>query len=811
MASVFKQKCPSCDEAILIKDRKQIGKKIDCPNCKFRLVVEDPEPVEEVEVVEEGDAKPAAAGKPGAAPTKKPAAPAGAKGVPAAKPPAGAKPAKKPSLDDDEDDGRPRKKKRKKDSASAVLVVGIAVAVCALGLLGVAGYFVFLADGSGKSANRNTGRPRDPEETKPATEPEVPPDPSQRQVEPTNLLPNDTEGVVHLHVNQLYRSLVGRAAFETPGAFPPKWIENKLGLKIDEVDDLILAESFSKNWAFCVLRTRKPIETAALKDKLALTPAEGGSVKGQEYFITPPTAWLDNLNRVVAEGYAREKPAAPARPRPLYLRVVDPQTLVLADLPPMKAFLDSQGKPKVLTKPEDAPNPRGGAQATDQISPRYLTVPTPLKKVLDRVEAGKSPPLCSIAWNQASVRSALEKSIKLIPGKGATDWVNGLNQADALGLSVSVGDQIVLTLSTDAQGSALNQFFRETVLPELGKLLSGAGAVVEVNGVRQGPAGKDDKQRPRFNLQLESEQKNVTLVVELQLPGERVNQFLLEQVFQPEMVRLRGMTTMIAEPKTVFDLADGMKAGSQQLKAFPRGTVERKGINFGRPFPPDQRLSWVTGMLPFLGHDDVARRLSPDRGWRPEIDGNSLIDNNARLGAVLIPQLIDPSSPASSWWVTMPSVPRRNYAATHYVGLAGVGLDAAEYPADDPQYANRLGIFGYNRETKLDDVKDGLSNTILMIQVPPTYKRPWIAGGGATVQGVPETKSIEPFVSTQRDGKQGTVALMADGSVRFIPADIPDDAFKGLTTINGGEKVEPDKDTTPLPRPAAKGQPAAGQ
>jgi hypothetical protein len=807
MASVFKQKCPSCDEAILIKDRKQIGKKIDCTNCKFRFVVEDPEPVEEVEVIEEGSPQPAAPGKPSAAPTKKPAAPAaGAKGAPATKPPAGTKPAKKPARDEDEDEGQPRKKARKKDSASAVLVVGIAVAVCALGLLGVAGYFVFLSDGSGKSIGRNTGsKSRDPVETKPTTEPDVPPDPTQRLVEPVNLLPNDTEGVVHLHVNQLYRSLVGRAAFETPGAFPPKLIENKLGLKIDEVDDLILAESFSKNWAFCVLRTSKdkPIDMAQLKDKLALTAAEGGSIKGQEYFVTPPTAWLDNLNRVVAEGYAREKPAASPKPRQLYLRVVDPRTLVLADLVPLKSFLDSQGKPKELTKPEDAPNPRGGPQAADQISKRYLTVPTPLKKVLDRVEAGKTPPLCSLAWNQASVRSALEKSLKLIPGKGAKDWLNGLNQADALGLSVSVGDKIVLTLSTDSQGSALNQLFRETVQPELGKLLSGTGAIVEVNGVPTAPTGKDANQRPRFNLQLETEQKNATLVVELQLPGERVNQFLLEQVFQPEMVRLRGMTTMITEPKTVFDLADGLKEGSQKLKGFPRGTVERKGVNFGRQFPPDQRLSWVTGMLPFLGYDDVARRLSPERGWRPEYDGNSLIDNNARLGAVLIPQLLDPSSPASTWWVTMPSVPHRNYAATHYVGLAGVGLDAAEYPANDPQYANRLGIFGYNRETKLEDVKDGLSNTILMIQVPPTYKRPWIAGGGATVQGVPETKSIEPFISTQRDGKKGTVALMADGSVRFIPAEIPDDAFRGLTTINGGEKIEADKITTPLPRPAA--------
>src|SRR5580692_8163810 len=43
----FKQPCPSCDAKILIKDHGMIGRKIDCPRCKYRFLVETPAPVEE--------------------------------------------------------------------------------------------------------------------------------------------------------------------------------------------------------------------------------------------------------------------------------------------------------------------------------------------------------------------------------------------------------------------------------------------------------------------------------------------------------------------------------------------------------------------------------------------------------------------------------------------------------------------------------------------------------------------------------------------------------------------------------------------
>jgi hypothetical protein len=146
------------------------------------------------------------------------------------------------------------------------------------------------------------------------------------------------------------------------------------------------------------------------------------------------------------------------------------------------------------------------------------------------------------------------------------------------------------------------------------------------------------------------------------------------------------------------------------------------------------------------------------------------------------------------------------------VGIAGVGRDAAYYKRGDPATDPKRGPLSYDGSATLDEIQNGrgLSNTILMIQVPhdgDTGVSPWIAGGGATLRGVPESNSIAPFVLSKDRNKndigyskdagktkqRGTYVLMTDGSVRFLDQSISDEAFKAMCTING-ERGDP-KDT----------------
>jgi len=201
--------------------------------------------------------------------------------------------------------------------------------------------------------------------------------------------------------------------------------------------------------------------------------------------------------------------------------------------------------------------------------------------------------------------------------------------------------------------------------------------------------------------------------------------------------------------------------------------------------------------LPFLGFSEIYGKIDPQKSWRD--------DDNLLPAMALVPQFIDGRDPNRNRYIRYPNV-NTDVAATDFVGMAGVGMDAASYDEKDADVGKKLGIFGYDRVTKVADITDGLASTIALIQVPSAFKNPWLAGGGSTVRGCPETGCVKPFVSEQPDGRKGTIAVMADGAVRFIPDNIPDEVFKAMCTIKGAEKVDVDKYTTLVPLPAEKAE-----
>src|SRR5437899_2025573 len=91
----FKQQCPSCEAMVPIRDPGLIGKKIDCPKCKYRFIVEEPDvPEDDAE-----EAPPTRAGKKDSAVTSK--RPINGK--------AGLK--RRPDAEEKDDEGAPKKKK----------------------------------------------------------------------------------------------------------------------------------------------------------------------------------------------------------------------------------------------------------------------------------------------------------------------------------------------------------------------------------------------------------------------------------------------------------------------------------------------------------------------------------------------------------------------------------------------------------------------------------------------------------------------------------------------------------------------------
>ncbi|MEZ5948041.1 MAG: hypothetical protein R3C12_02140 [Planctomycetaceae bacterium] len=172
---------------------------------------------------------------------------------------------------------------------------------------------------------------------------------------------------------------------------------------------------------------------------------------------------------------------------------------------------------------------------------------------------------------------------------------------------------------------------------------------------------------------------------------------------------------------------------------FPPALWEQTGS------PPGRAFSWLAGLDPTLERD---ASLLPQ--WNLPWD-DPLNDRFVRRKR---DDLLNPEIPLQ--------VGGDRYPASHVVGIAGVGPRAAELPLSDP----RAGIFGWNRTTRMDDVKDGLSQTLLATGV--TGKLTSWADGTASVRAFTQEPCINGPDGFGTGQSNGMYVLLADGSVRFL-------------------------------------------
>ena len=193
-------------------------------------------------------------------------------------------------------------------------------------------------------------------------------------------------------------------------------------------------------------------------------------------------------------------------------------------------------------------------------------------------------------------------------------------------------------------------------------------------------------------------------------------------------------------------------------RQLPTGTVVESAEEV------DDRLSWLVSILPFIEQQALYEQIDQKSGWKSEAN----VDWTGFNLQVL----------------TNPAEGNAREGATHYVGMAGIGKDAANLKVNDPG----AGVFGYNRKTRFADITDGTSNTIAITEASDDFG-PWAQGGRSTLRGLTE----EPYINGP-DGigspfPGGMNAGLTDGSVRFISENIDPEVFKALITIRGGERI----------------------
>jgi prepilin-type processing-associated H-X9-DG protein len=223
--------------------------------------------------------------------------------------------------------------------------------------------------------------------------------------------------------------------------------------------------------------------------------------------------------------------------------------------------------------------------------------------------------------------------------------------------------------------------------------------------------------------------------------------------------------------------------------AYPQATIKGEarpylpGLIPG-PLPPEKRLSWLVDLVPYV--EQLGIVIDRTKAWDDEENleprHRYRVDDSGTFA----------ESPVGEWKVFhCPRNPSRagphSPGLTHFVGVAGVGAESADALAGD----HGIGIFGHERRTRSEDVKDGTGTTMMVIET--TWKNgPWTAGGHPTVRGLDPTGL--PYLGADSQfgsnhPRSATNVAFADGSVRCLTDSVSPRLFEALATIAGGEEV----------------------
>ncbi len=123
---------------------------------------------------------------------------------------------------------------------------------------------------------------------------------------------------------------------------------------------------------------------------------------------------------------------------------------------------------------------------------------------------------------------------------------------------------------------------------------------------------------------------------------------------------------------------------------------------------PEQRLSWIVAIVPFVEAGDIYSRIDKDKGWEAEENRFAALMRLRYLECPGFPQV----------------APVSTLAPTDYVGVAGLGADAAAMPKGDPN----AGLFGYDREVSPKDIQGSASN-LLIVAETSRVQGAWTADG----------------------------------------------------------------------------------
>lgn len=227
----------------------------------------------------------------------------------------------------------------------------------------------------------------------------------------------------------------------------------------------------------------------------------------------------------------------------------------------------------------------------------------------------------------------------------------------------------------------------------------------------------------------------------------------------PPPVLEAPVKTEAPSAELLVELAERIRSATQAAGHFP------PVADAGSPLPPAQQLSWLAQLEASSATLPAERRPAMQLPWNDPANEPFV---GRRVATYLNPQVVD-------------VVGEDRRPATHFVGVAGVGRDAVDLPPGHP----RAGMFGTQRQVTIDNLRDGQTNTLMVLGVDAQLGS-WADPGRATVRALTQPPYLHGPDGFGGGPDQPLPALMADGSVRKFAADTAPRLLRRLAAIQDG-------------------------
>lgn len=294
---------------------------------------------------------------------------------------------------------------------------------------------------------------------------------------------------------------------------------------------------------------------------------------------------------------------------------------------------------------------------------------------------------------------------------------------------------------------------------------------------------------------------------------------LMVAMLVPAIQRVREAANMLVCASNLRQLVLAVHHYETQFKRLPYGQIGPTGPSQpppppGQPYfgwgPTSKGWSWLARLLPFIEQDNIY------------IQGG-IGTKTLQQSGVCAERIVVYLCPSDTAYYEKPRTDAGNLPGfavghTNYKGVSGAnwgydGTQGFDYPTP---YRNKGangsfdgmnqgdGVFyrmDYQYRRKLSDIKDGLSNTFMIGEDVPEKNRwcswPYASHTYGTCAIPPNYNGSNPMnwydTHSFRSSHPGGLQFgMADGSVQFIKSDISLSVYRGLSTINGKERVTVD-------------------